>query len=85
MATTLRTIIFDPPARVALLNLYGGAELVDDACAGFEFILARNPESGVHIGDNVWMIEMEGVGVWETAVAYYGFDSTTVTVYDVVT
>lgn len=73
MATKLRTVAFDHPARQTIVELYGGAELADHACFGFEFILARSPESGVHISGNIWMINMEGNGVWKTAVAYLQF------------
>jgi hypothetical protein len=84
MPKNLKTVIFSHDARATIVDLYGGAELADMACFGFEFILARSPESGVHIADDIWMIAMEGNGVWKTAVAYYTFDSDTVTVLDVV-
>ena len=84
MAAKLRTVVFDRPALTAIVNLYGGAELADEACRGFEFILARSPEAGIRLNGNEWMIEMEGVGVWETVTCFYTFDSDTVTVHDAV-
>jgi len=84
MPENLRTVVFSHDARSTIVEIYGGAELADTAVIGFEFILARSPESGMHIADDIWMIGMEGNGVWKTAVAYYTFDSNTVTVLDVV-
>ena len=84
MPQNLRTVVFSHAARSTIVEIYGGAELADTACLGFEFILSHSPESGVHIADNIWMINMEGNGVWKTAVAYYSFDSNMVTVHDVV-
>jgi len=84
MPRNLRTVVFEDRARAKIIEIYGGAELADTATLGFEFILARDPESGVHIEGNIWMIGMEGNGVWRTAVAYYTFDSNTVTVIEVV-
>ena len=86
MPDHLRTVVFDDPATSALLSLYNGSErLADEAIRGFEFILARSPESGCHIENNIWMIEMVGIGIWQSAVAFYSFDANTVTVHDVIT
>jgi len=80
----LRTVIFEDQARQVIEDLYEGAELADAACRSFDFVLAHNPESGTHIEEDVWMIEMRAAGVWKKMVLFYSFDADTVTIHDVI-
>ena len=85
MPDNLRTVAWDDGARAVLVGLYNGNErLADEAVRGFEFILCRSPESGCHIEDDIWMIEMTGIGIWQSATAFYSFDANNVTIHDVI-
>jgi hypothetical protein len=74
----LRTIIFDPGVTRELYDIYGGAELADEAMEAVEWILSRDPEQGRDVGSGFWAIEHGGYGIWRRVIFYYDFSDTEV-------
>ena len=70
----IRERSFERQLRVLIQD----AREADDFVEGAEFLLARDPEIGVPLGEGIWFLPMAPIGKAQPAL-YYTFDDSTVT------
>ncbi len=75
-----RSIVTGSKIDAVLEGIFGSNELADMAMGGFWFILGKNPESGTRLSPRIWIISMDGSGVWKNLDLYYHFDDKQVVV-----
>lgn len=79
----MRGVVFDPNVAAEIHEIYGGAEIADEAMRAIEWTLSRDPTQGQEVGSGFWAIEHTGVGIWRTLIFYYDFSATEVWVQGV--
>ena len=72
-----RQVIRERSFERQLRVLIQDAREADDFVEGAEFVLARDPEIGVLLGEGIWFLPMAPIGEVEPAL-YYTFDDSTV-------
>ena len=78
----IRTVVTDSSVNDFLERLYGSMELADHVLQGVYFVLARAPERGVRVVDDLYFIALDGGGLWKPLAIYYRFtDSEVCIVY----
>ena len=75
MYLNLRTVVEQPQFRKELRRLKRSQKRADEFTLGLQFVLARNPECGMKIGDtDVWAIAMNEFVPGDPTVVFYTFN-----------